>query len=159
MSKKGGRLPVPRVDPGALPKLAKRLSGAKLVYGDPVRVGERAVVPVAVVRVSGGFGFGQGTDPSGEGGGDGGGGGGHLRAKPAGFIDIGPDGARYQPIEAPDAAAQTAPRTALVAGASAVAGFVAAAGLIGARIAARRAIGALPGARPRGRAALPSPRR
>lgn len=152
MSKKGSRLPMRRVDPDALPKLAQRLSGSKLVYGKPVRVGDRAVVPVASVRVSGGFGFGSGTGP-GEEGGDGGGGGGSLRAQPAGFIEVGPDGARYQPIEAPGHAPER--RTALVAGGAAVAGFLAATGLLAARAAARQ----LGGSTRRARAALPSPRR
>jgi Sporulation protein YtfJ (Spore_YtfJ) len=152
MSKNKDRLPVPRVDPGALPKLAQRISGAKLVYGKPVRVGERAVVPVASMRVSGGFGFGSGTGPDEEGG-DGGGGGGTLRARPAGFIEVGPEGARYQPIEPP--APPRDRRTALVATGAAAAGFLAATGLLAARAAVRQ----LGGPRRRGRAALPSLRR
>ena len=81
-------------------RLATRLSGARLVFGKPVRVGDRAVVPVARVRAMGGFGWGAREEE------DGGGGGGQLDARPAGFIDIGPEGARYEAIPDPDRGAK-----------------------------------------------------
>jgi|GraSoiStandDraft_51_1057287.scaffolds.fasta_scaffold345681_1 hypothetical protein len=78
--------------PAVFESLARRLGGGRLVYAKPLRVGERAVIPVSRVRVRGGFGFGQRDSE------DGGGGGGWLDARPAGFIDVGPDGARYEAI-------------------------------------------------------------
>jgi len=70
--------------------------GARLAYGRPVRVGDRAVIPVARVRLVGGFGFGTQEGPDGE---EGGGGGGILLSRPVGFIDAGPEGARFEPID------------------------------------------------------------
>ena len=93
----------------ALKRLASRLGGARLVYGKPVRVGDRAVVPVARVRAGGGYGFGDSAEE-----GSGGGGGGMVDAQPAGFIDIGPEGSRFEAIPDPD-------RTAKLIKASAVA--------------------------------------
>jgi uncharacterized spore protein YtfJ len=52
------------------------------------------VIPVASVRTAGGWGF--GNEPSR---GSGGGGGGALDARPVGFIEIGPDGTRFEPID------------------------------------------------------------
>jgi uncharacterized spore protein YtfJ len=79
--------------PREFARLVSRLGGGRLVYGRPVQVGDRAVVPVSRVRLVGGFGFG-----SQEAGDDGGGGGGIVAARPAGFIDVGPEGARYEAI-------------------------------------------------------------
>src|SRR3954447_5167776 len=78
-------------------KLLTRLAGARLCYGKPVRVGDRAIVPVARVRTTGGFGWGS-DDASASGGG----GGGMLNAQPVGFIDVGPEGARFEAIPDPD---------------------------------------------------------
>jgi uncharacterized spore protein YtfJ len=64
----------------------------KMVFGESVRTGDRTVIPLANVS----YGFGAGSGPKGEGGEPGGGGGG-VRAKPAGFIEIGPQGARFVP--------------------------------------------------------------
>jgi uncharacterized spore protein YtfJ len=81
------------------------------VYGDPVTVGDRTVVPVARVAYGFGGGFGSGTDAtdvgdvadavdetddsevpeSGEGGGIGGG----ARATPLGALEVTPDGTRF----------------------------------------------------------------
>src|SRR4051794_41915701 len=82
-------------------KLVAQLGGARLCYGEPVRVGEREVIPVARVRTAGGLGFGSGSE---ELGGGGGGGGGLLGAPPIGFLDAGPEGARFGPIPPPGAA-------------------------------------------------------
>ena len=71
-----------------------RLTGARLCFGRPVEVKGRTVIPVASVRTAGGWGF--GNEPSR---GSGGGGGGALDARPVGFIEIGPDGTRVEPID------------------------------------------------------------
>jgi uncharacterized spore protein YtfJ len=92
------------------------LGGARLCYGKPVTVGERKVIPVASVRATGGMGFGSG---SAEQEGSGGGGGGWIEARPIGFVEIGPDGARFERIADPDATSRT-----LRAGAAAVATLV-----------------------------------
>jgi uncharacterized spore protein YtfJ len=82
--------------PAAQQVLAK-ITGAKLCYGKPIEVGAHTVVVVASVRTIGGFGFGKGGDAQSEG--SGGGGGGTLDARPVGFIEIGPDGARFRAID------------------------------------------------------------
>ena len=76
----------------ALRRLLAQLGGAKLCFGEPVRVGEREVIPVARVRTRGGGGI--GADGAG-------GGGGLIDASPIGFIDAGPEGARFEPIPDP----------------------------------------------------------
>ena len=78
--------------PRELRRFLNRLGGGRLVYGRPVRAGDRAVIPVSRVRLAGGFGFGMQADD------EGGGGGGIVQARPAGFIEVGPEGARYQAI-------------------------------------------------------------
>lgn len=77
--------------------LIDRLSGARLCYGEPVTGGEVTVVPVARVRVAGGFG----------GDSDEGGGGGAVQAAPVGYIEVGADGARFRPIDDPDRTLRT----------------------------------------------------
>jgi len=59
-------------------------ASAKLVYGDPVSVGGKTVLPVAAVRY--GFGGGSGSNP--EKAAHGGGGGGGLTAKPLGVVEV-----------------------------------------------------------------------
>jgi uncharacterized spore protein YtfJ len=98
-----------------LTRLANALGGAALCYGEPVCAGERVVIPVARVRGAGGAGFGRGGK-QGEDMGDGGGGGGAIEATPAGFIDITPDGVRYEAIPDPVTTAR-----AISTGASALA--------------------------------------
>jgi uncharacterized spore protein YtfJ len=71
-----------------------RLTGARLCFGRPVEVKGRTVIPVASVRTMGGYGF--GNEPAR---GAGGGGGGALDARPVGFIEIGPDGTRFEAID------------------------------------------------------------
>lgn len=73
--------------------LADKLSTeatVRRVFGEPISVGERTIVPVARV----GYGFGAGHGES-EAEGEGGGGGGGLRAAPAGVIELTPDGMDY----------------------------------------------------------------
>lgn len=125
------------------------MQGAKLCYGEPVQAGGRVVVPVARVTAAGGGGFGSGGAPPVVGGdgaatggeGTGGGGGAWVEAAPIGFIDVGPEGARFEPIPDPIGTAR-AVRLAIT-GLTTLAG--AAAGV--------RAL------RRQRRAALPSPRR
>jgi uncharacterized spore protein YtfJ len=73
-----------------------RLTGARLCFGRPVEAKGRTVIPVASVRTAGGYGFGGepvGRERSG------GGGGGALDARPVGFIEIGPEGTRFERID------------------------------------------------------------
>jgi len=72
-----------------------RLTGARLCFGRPVELKNRTVIPVASVRTAGGWGF--GNDAAGSG--SGGGGGGALDARPVGFIEIGPEGTRFERID------------------------------------------------------------
>jgi uncharacterized spore protein YtfJ len=106
--------------PGGLPqppawqRALGRLTGARACYGKPIEAHGHVVIPVATLRTLGGLGYGNGTaadDPSGSragsagdpAGNGGGGGGGLVDARPVGFIDIGPDGVRFQAIDVPPA--------------------------------------------------------
>lgn len=81
--------------PGLTPRrLLDRVSGARLCYGKPVTGGELTIVPVARVRVAGGFG--SGPDDEGQGGG------GAIEASPVGYIEVGPSGAQFRAIPDPD---------------------------------------------------------
>jgi hypothetical protein len=71
-----------------------RLTGARLCFGRPVQLKNRTVIPVASVRTAGGWGF--GNDEHGQ---RGGGGGGALDARPVGFIEISPEGTRFERID------------------------------------------------------------
>jgi uncharacterized spore protein YtfJ len=75
---------------------------AEGVYGDPVTVGDRTVVPVARVAYGFGGGFGSGTDVADDGddgetpeSGEGGGIGGGVRATPLGALELTPDETRF----------------------------------------------------------------
>ncbi|KAB1194107.1 hypothetical protein GJR96_11970 [Haloferax sp. MBLA0076] len=68
---------------------------AKTVYGDPITVGERTVVPVARIAYGIGMGGGSGIDESGEEGGEGYGGGGGVHATPVGVVEVTPDETRF----------------------------------------------------------------
>jgi hypothetical protein len=124
-------------------KLVTAMAGSRLCYGEPVRAGERVVIPVARVSAAGGGGWGAGRDQDGHGG-DGGGGGGSMEAAPVGFIDIGPEGARFEAIPDPMSSARAlrTGATGLTTLAAAIAGY---------RALRRqhRAGGALPGTRRR----------
>jgi hypothetical protein len=89
-----------------LVRLASRLTRAKLSYGRPIEAHGRTVVPVARVHLAGGFGSGDGD-------------GGHLESRPIGYIEIGPEGTRFERIEQPNAGAQLAGGAALLVGAAA----------------------------------------
>jgi uncharacterized spore protein YtfJ len=76
-----------------LQSLAERVSASasvKNVYGDPVVVGNRTLIPTAQVRY--GFGGGGGSKGEQE---SGGGGGGGVSARPSGALEITPEGARF----------------------------------------------------------------
>jgi uncharacterized spore protein YtfJ len=66
-------------------------ANAKTVYGEPVRAGNRTIVPVAKV------GYGLGATSGGRDGETvgGGGGGGGVGARPVGYIEITDEGAQY----------------------------------------------------------------
>ncbi len=133
---KGGE-PAGKPKPGRRSRLLLReiaavAEAARLCYGEPVRAEGRTIVPVARVRARGG----------GGGGDDGAGMGGMLDASPLGFIEVGPEGASFQPVRDPQRSA-----AAIRSVTATAAGLIAA--VVGAR-ALRR------GARAR---ALPAPRR
>ena len=73
----------------------------KSVFGEPIRVDSKTVVPVATVSYGFGAGFGRKPDksdtekpPEAEGGGGGGG----VHASPAGALEITPEGTRFVPF-------------------------------------------------------------
>ncbi|KAB1188303.1 MULTISPECIES: spore germination protein GerW family protein [Haloferax] len=68
---------------------------ARTVYGDPVTVGERTIVPVARIAYGIGMGGGSGTDETGQEGGEGFGGGGGMQATPLGVVEVTPDETRF----------------------------------------------------------------
>ena len=77
-----------------LESLAERVSSSasvKNVYGDPVVVGNRTVIPAAEVRYA--FGGGGGRPKADEA--PGGGGGGRVSAQPCGALEITPEGTRF----------------------------------------------------------------
>lgn len=74
---------------------AARALNARLCFGEPASEGGRTVIPVAIVSGAVGLGFGS---SSGDSPGDGGGLGGGIGGRPAGFIEITPDGARFRRI-------------------------------------------------------------
>jgi uncharacterized spore protein YtfJ len=77
-----------------LESLAERVSSSasvKNVYGDPVVVGNRTVIPAAQVRYA--FGGGGGRPRADEA--PGGGGGGWVAAQPRGALEITPEGTRF----------------------------------------------------------------
>jgi uncharacterized spore protein YtfJ len=97
-SRRNPRSELSHVEVSPAQQVLAKITGAKLCYGKPIEVGAHTVVAVASVRTIGGFGFGKaGSDSAAEG--SGGGGGGTLDARPVGFIEIGPDGARFHPID------------------------------------------------------------
>jgi len=77
-----------------LESLAERISSSasvKNVYGDPVVIGNRAVIPAAQIRY--GFGGGGGRAKGDEA--PGGGGGGRVVMQPCGALEITPEGSRF----------------------------------------------------------------
>ena len=80
-----------------LQSFAERVStsaSVRSVYGDPVVVGNRTVIPVAQVGYA--FGGGGGAKDEGESPkGGGGGGGGRVSARPCGALEVTPEGTRF----------------------------------------------------------------
>ncbi len=71
----------------------------KSVFGEPIHVNGKTVVPVAKVAYGFGGGFGIGKDGGGTARhGEGGGGGGGVRAFPAGALEITDSGTRFVPF-------------------------------------------------------------
>ncbi len=66
---------------------------ADRVFAEPVRVGERVVIPAATIEFSGGFGFGGDARSN-----SGGGGGGYHAGRPVAIIEAGPSGVRVKPV-------------------------------------------------------------
>lgn len=81
-------------------------ASVKTVYGEPVVVGQKTIIPVAKVTLGFGGGFGSGhakatgdsTDSPDKGQGEGGGGGGSLRVQPIGVIEITAKRTRFRPL-------------------------------------------------------------
>ncbi|MCL6431536.1 MAG: sporulation protein [Anaerolineae bacterium] len=76
--------------------------GVNTVFGEPVKAGERVLIPVAETSMGGGVGYGRGTDGEGEGRavrfGIGGGGGGGATTRAVAVIIAEPDGVTVRPI-------------------------------------------------------------
>ena len=71
----------------------------KSVYGEPVTLGQRVVLPVAKIRYAfgGGGGGREGESPKGGGGG----GCGRVLAQPCGLVEVTPEGARFVYFQEP----------------------------------------------------------
>jgi uncharacterized spore protein YtfJ len=88
----------------------EKTANVKTVFGDPIQVGGRTIIPVATVSVSGGGGGGFGREEGAKGKGRGrglgsgkgplgigGGAGLHVESKPVGYIEITAEGAKFVP--------------------------------------------------------------
>ncbi|MBI1354000.1 MAG: hypothetical protein GC160_06615 [Acidobacteria bacterium] len=75
---------------GALSDRLSTEATVRRVFGEPITVGERTVIPVA--KVGYGFGAGGGGKSDEE---EGGGGGGGARLTPAGVVELTPGGVEY----------------------------------------------------------------
>jgi uncharacterized spore protein YtfJ len=91
-------------------------ANVKTVYGDPVVVGGRTVIPAASIR----YGFGAGSGAKGNTETQSAGGGGGVRATPCGALEITPEGTRFIPF-VPAMAVGLAFAAGIVAGVAAVA--------------------------------------
>jgi uncharacterized spore protein YtfJ len=81
---------------GKVSQVHERAS-VKTVFGDPIQIEGRTVIPVAKV----GYGFGVGMGRGGlekEGSGEGGGGGGGLSVRPVAVLEVKDDAVRVKPI-------------------------------------------------------------
>jgi uncharacterized spore protein YtfJ len=83
-----------------LERIVERLggrAGIEAVFGEPIRSGDRTVVPVGRVRWAGGVGSGASeTDGT-----SGSGGGGGVAVDPIGYLEITPEAAQFRPINVP----------------------------------------------------------
>lgn len=68
------------------------------VFGEPIKLEDRTIIPVARVAYGFGGGFGSQQKPHGEAADRGGGGGGGVRAMPAGVVEVSAAGTRFVPI-------------------------------------------------------------
>ncbi|HEU4760413.1 MAG TPA: spore germination protein GerW family protein [Dehalococcoidia bacterium] len=81
--------------------LLDRIRGSarvEVVYGEAKEIGDKTIIPVAVVAYGFGAGAGGGTSPIGEGSGGGGGGGGVVRVQPVGVLEVTQDDTRLVPV-------------------------------------------------------------
>ncbi|MBS1715116.1 MAG: hypothetical protein JST30_12350 [Armatimonadetes bacterium] len=83
----------------ALHKDFESTADVNRVFGEPVVIGDRTLIPVA--RVSAGFGGGMGRKTGTDG--TAGGGGGGLEARPMGAIEVTKTGTKYVPVYDPGA--------------------------------------------------------
>jgi uncharacterized spore protein YtfJ len=70
------------------------------VFGEPLQVGEKTIIPVAEVRTGMGFGFGTNSEAGEaeeEESNEGGGGGGGVNVRPAGVLEITPEATTFIP--------------------------------------------------------------
>lgn len=74
------------------------VSDVRRVYGEPIREGNRTIVPVAQVQTRFGFGGGSGSGPDEKSGGEGGGGGGTIAVRPLGYLEITEATTKFVPI-------------------------------------------------------------
>jgi uncharacterized spore protein YtfJ len=77
----------------------KHIATTETIIGEPVKLGDRMMVPVSKVTVGFGVGGGEGQAPE-KGGGFGGGGGGGVRVEPVGFIVMDTDKISFLPTKA-----------------------------------------------------------
>src|ERR1039458_1370588 len=93
----GGRAPLEIMNiQQLLQGLAERVSASRSVanvYGDPVVVGSRTLIPAAQVRYAFGGGGGEKDERQG------GGGGARVSARPCGALEVTPEGARFIPFD------------------------------------------------------------
>ncbi len=73
-------------------------AGAKTVFGEPIHVDGRTIIPVAAVRYMYGFGMGQGSDKEQKASGGGGGGGGGVTVSPVAVLEVTSQGMEFKPI-------------------------------------------------------------
>jgi len=79
----------------------KASARVEVVYGEPRTIGEKTIIPVAVVAYGFGAGAGAGTGGAGDSakaGGGGGGGGGAVRVQPVGVLEVTAEETRLVPI-------------------------------------------------------------
>jgi uncharacterized spore protein YtfJ len=85
----------------------------KTVFGDPMTMNGRTIIPVANVRYAFGVGVGRGKSEKQEGFGEGGGGGGGVRIRPVAILEVGDQETKVKPI--PDVTRLALAAMALVA--------------------------------------------
>jgi uncharacterized spore protein YtfJ len=73
-------------------------AGVKTVFGDPIHIDDRTIIPIARVRYGFGLGMGHGGRPGQESSGEGAGGGGGMTARPVALAEITADGVKVRPV-------------------------------------------------------------